>query len=163
LIWNPGFQFARKAQAKLADWQLRFWQASEDHRGTPDYPGRVATIIPVRGAQVFGQAYCIEGERDSILAYLDHREKGGYERMFFEVETSCGRRLQALSYVGPQDSSSFVGPEPERKTASIIRQAVGPSGLNLDYLRNLHICLERFGQMEPHVERLVNLIETVEH
>ena len=142
----------------LRDWQLRFWQASEDHRGTPQFPGRVATVVPQAGAEVWGRAYRLAPETEAVLAYLDHREKGGYSRQFREVFTTCGQAIEALCYVGGSDGESFVGPEDEVTTASVIGQAVGPSGKNIDYLRNLHESLSRLGKMEPHVDRLLSLV-----
>lgn len=158
LIWNPGFQHRRVVQARLDHWTLRFWQASTDHRGTPEFPGRVATIIPRPGSFVWGHAYQLEGERDEILAYLDHREKGGYQRHFLQVETSEGESLEVLSYVGCQKLASFIGPEDEDTTADIIARAVGPSGANPDYLIKLHSSLREFPYLEPHVERLLHLV-----
>ena len=160
LIWNPGFQYLESRNARLDDWQLRFWQASEDHRGTPEFPGRVATIVPKIGGQVWGRAYRLPGDREEILAYLDHREKGGYERLTFDVLSDQGSTLSTLCYVGLFEGGSFVGPEKELATATIIRRAVGPSGNNVDYLRKLHNCLSEMDRMEPHVDRLLRLVES---
>jgi len=108
---------------------------------------------------VWGTAYCIEGPRESVLAYLDHREKGGYQRRTFSLDSETDGRVEALCYVGSQDLSSYVGPEPEEETAAIIGRAVGPSGRNIDYLRNVYKSLMGFGRMEPHVERLIDLVD----
>lgn len=159
LIWNPGFSYRRAVRASLKDWQLRFWQASTDHRGTPEFPGRVVTLVPQPGGRVWGRAYALEGDREEILAYLDHREKGGYQRVFFEVEAETGERLRALTYLGPQDNPSFVGPECETLTADVIRRAVGPSGANIDYLRLLDRSLSELDVVEPHVRNLLRLVQ----
>jgi glutathione-specific gamma-glutamylcyclotransferase len=159
LIWNPGFEYLESRIARLDDWQLRFWQASEDHRGTPEYPGRVATIVPKRGEQVWGRAYRLLGDRDQIMAYLDHREKGGYQRLALDVLADDDSTLSALCYVGLFEGGSFVGPEKEDTTAVIIKRAVGPSGENIDYLRKLHNSLSEMNRMEPHVDRLLRLVD----
>lgn len=159
LIWNPGFEHSRRVRARLDGWKLRFWQASLDHRGTPEYPGRVATIIPCPQSFVWGHAYYLDKDRDAILAYLDHREKGGYERHNFRLETEEGELLEALSYVGGQELSTYIGPEDEEETARIIRRAVGPSGANPDYLRKLYESLLHFPYVEPHVVRLLQLVD----
>lgn len=158
LIWNPGFSHQQVVKARLDGWLLRFWQASTDHRGTPEFPGRVATIIPSQSDFVWGHAYRLEGDRDAILTYLDHREKGGYQRHTFQVRTEHGEFLEVLSYVGSQDLPSYVGPEPEIDTARIISKAIGPSGKNPDYLKKLHKSLVDFPYLEPHVERLLHLV-----
>lgn len=111
------------------------------------------------GASVWGRVYRVKGDRDSVLAYLDHREKGGYERHYLEVVTTCGRRLQALSYIGSNELANFIGPEDEEITASVIQRAHGPSGENIDYLRRLHRCMVEFDRLDPHVDRLLALVE----
>lgn len=158
LIWNPGFAYSQTEVVQLPDWQLRFWQSSEDHRGTPKFPGRVATIVPAPGESVWGRIFRIDGCQKETLAYLDHREKGGYERHTFSVLSESGKSFSALSYVGPSTTRNFVGPEKEEETAAIIRRAVGPSGANREYLRKLHNSLKDMNRMDCHVERLFRLV-----
>jgi cation transport regulator ChaC len=156
LIWNPGFVYAQRRKATLQGWALRFWQGSEDHRGTPDSPGRVATLVPWPEARVVGAVYRIDGDLKTILDYLDHREKGGYDRLRLKVSTEEGE-VTALAYVGPPDSRQYVGPEDEAATARIIASAVGPSGKNIDYLLNLQRALADMGERDSHVDTLVRL------
>ncbi len=141
----------------LDGWALRFWQGSEDHRGTPESPGRVATLIAQAGGRVTGAVYRLEGDREAILAYLDHREKGGYDRVFLRVQTEQGE-LEALTYVGPPTCTQYVGPEEESVTAAVIAAAVGPSGRNVDYLMSLQSALAELGASDTHVDRLVHLL-----
>lgn len=154
LIWNPGFVFAERRKAVVEGWSLRFWQGSEDHRGTPESPGRVATLIRSERGRVVGAAYRIDGDPQEILAYLDHREKGGYDRMSLQVSTDHGP-LQALVYIGTPSCREYVGPEEESVTARVIRQAVGPSGRNIDYLTSLKLALDELGECDPHVDALL--------
>ena len=94
------------------------------------------------------------------MDYLDHREKNGYRRLPFQVKAHSGSVLEVLCYVGSSEGGSFVGPEEEHETASIIKSAVGPSGKNIDYLRNLHRSLTDMKRMEPHVDRLLQLVDS---
>lgn len=158
LIWNPGFEFRESRVAVLTDWSVRFWQASMDHRGTPARPGRVATIVERKGEQVVGRAYRIEGDRESILAYLDHREKGGYSRLPVSLTTEQGS-LEGFSYVGLPSSPQFIGPEEDERTAEIISGSIGPSGRNRDYLLNLHQVLTDLGAPNSYLQKLVMLIK----
>ena len=81
LIWNPDVPFDDRRPARLRGWARRFWQGSHDHRGTPEAPGRVVTLIEAGDAFVDGLAFRIPGgEAKEILARLDHREKNGYAR-----------------------------------------------------------------------------------
>ena len=129
-----------------------------DHRGTPDYPGRVATIVPDPKGVVWGVAYALKGDRKKILAYLDHREKGGYQRLEFMVERSCGNELPVLCYVGQSDLPTYIGPEAEELTAEVIGRAKGPSGVNREYLKKLQSSLAKLKISNPHVDRLVHLL-----
>ncbi|TYQ21816.1 UNVERIFIED_ORG: cation transport regulator ChaC [Zoogloea ramigera] len=78
LIYKADFPYLQRRPASIANWTRRFWQGSHDHRGTPDAPGRVVTLIEAPGAICHGMAYLITPE---IFAHLDHREKDGYLRL----------------------------------------------------------------------------------
>jgi cation transport protein ChaC len=48
LLFKPSGDFEHPPErATLGGWVRRFYQASPDHRGTPEYLGRVATIVPL--------------------------------------------------------------------------------------------------------------------
>ena len=77
LIWKADFAYRARRPALIEGYARRFWQGSHDHRGTPEAPGRVATLIHQPGARCLGMAYLIGPE---VLAPLDLREKNGYLR-----------------------------------------------------------------------------------
>ena len=77
LIFKADFPFLERHPASIAGWSRRFWQGSHDHRGTPDAPGRVVTLVEDPGAVCHGRAYRVSSD---TLAHLDHREKNGYLR-----------------------------------------------------------------------------------
>ncbi|KAH6626010.1 ChaC-like protein-domain-containing protein [Chaetomium sp. MPI-SDFR-AT-0129] len=110
LIWKPPPHFGnssfsafgshslttfRALDRRIPGWVTgyvrRFWQASQDHRGTPEAPGRVVTLISrsyweqltdhhdSAPDKVWGVAYRIKADRVAeVREYLDIREINGY-------------------------------------------------------------------------------------
>ena len=59
LIYKADFPFINRQPAFITGWARRFWQGSHDHRGTPEQPGRVVTLIECAGHRCDGMAYQI--------------------------------------------------------------------------------------------------------
>lgn len=162
LIWKAGFPYLERRPAYIHGWVRRFWQGSHDHRGTPDAPGRVATLIPQAGAICHGMAYRIT--RDT-LGPLDVREKNGYLRLVTELHFYNGydskddnARAEGLVYIATEDNAAFLGDASYRHIAHQITHAQGPSGPNRDYLLNLATALRELGVDDPHVFELERLL-----
>lgn len=152
-------QYIGRYPGYIKGFARRFAQSSNDHRGTPASPGRVATIIHSDewqdyakshpcGAQdafpeddqVWGVVYEIAQEHSfAVKAYLDHREKNGYteERLDVYGPDNKIKFRDVLIYVGRLDNPAFVGPEPLKELAMRIATHAGPSGTNKEYLYQL--------------------------
>lgn len=125
LVWRPAFPHRRHRIAYVEGFARRFWQGSTDHRGSPEAPGRVVTLLPddhpsvrnevgFRAAPCWGTAYEIPaGDPDAVLERLDHRERGGYSR----IELT-------LSLVAPAPPASGIPPRIE--APSMTEHAVNP-------------------------------------
>lgn len=166
LVWRPPRPFVARRAARIEGWARRFWQASEDHRGVPGAPGRVATLIPAPGAALWGAAYAIDARAwPEVEEALAVREQGGYER----VDVRCGlaaderagaivEEVVAAMFLGGPTSAMFVGPEPREVTAAIVRAARGPSGDNVAYVRELAAALAALGAPDPEVDAMASLL-----
>ena len=62
LIWKPDVPFDMRTPARLDHWARRFWQGSHDHRGTPEAPGRVVTLVEAPGECCDGVVFRVPGE-----------------------------------------------------------------------------------------------------
>ncbi len=156
LIYKVDFPYLEREEAVVEGWQRRFWQGSHDHRGTPDAPGRVVTLIPAAGAVCKGVAYRVEHE---VFEHLDHREKNGYERHAVSIFLSrSARRVGGLLYVARSDNHAYLGPAPLPELAAHIARSSGPSGSNRDYLLRLAEALRELGDPDPHVMALEALL-----
>jgi cation transport protein ChaC len=151
LIFRPGFTAAEVVVAELSGHVRRFWQGSPDHRGTPQAPGRVVTLVAAPDERCLGRAYRLsEDGAAEILSMLDQREQAGFERVEVEL-TSSQRRLRAVTYVAKSDNPHFLGPAPLDVLAAEIAVRRGPSGSNADYVRLLASALREIGAQRDHV------------
>ena len=164
LVWRPDFEFAERRTGFVLDRARRFWQASTDHRGTPARPGRVVTLIPRPGCRCFGAAYRLHaGDRTSVLAGLDHRERGGFIREKLPVyfpgsESGEEAATEALVYVATPSNPNYLGPAPLAEIAAQIRDSHGPSGPNVEYVARLADALRAMGAEDDHVFGLEALL-----
>ncbi|KAL5495798.1 hypothetical protein ACEPAI_1262 [Sanghuangporus weigelae] len=92
LIWKPPPHTIKQTPGYLKGYVRRFAQKSHDHRGTPENPGRVVTLVHKEDWDrfsskdpfpeediVWGIAYTIDPQHDEVVReYLDYREKDGY-------------------------------------------------------------------------------------
>lgn len=151
LIYKVDFPFLEQRPATIEGWARRFWQGSHDHRGTPEAPGRVVTLIEQPGATCKGMAYRVSPE---VFQHLDVREKNGYLRfstpMVFD-DDSC---TEGLVYIATEDNAAFLGPASSLDIARQIARSSGPSGPNSEYLLKLAEALRYLGDHDPHVFEL---------
>ncbi|KAK3362894.1 ChaC-like protein-domain-containing protein [Lasiosphaeria hispida] len=177
LIWKPPPHFDQRIPGWVTGYVRRFWQASEDHRGTPKAPGRVVTLIErsyweqltdhhgSAPERVWGVAYRIRPDRvDEVKDYLDIREINGYTIHYTPFHPAPDAHLpqrspiQALVYIGTPDNEQFVGPQDPQQLAEHIYHSHGPSGPNQEYLLGLEKALNELSleSGDEHVTDLSN-------
>ena len=161
LVWRPDFPFAERAVGHIQGFCRRFWQGSPDHRGTHEAPGRVVTLVPEAGARCGGVAFrVLVADRDAVLATLDERESGGFERIAvdFQFAESARSAAGALVYVAAHGNPNFLGHAPTPAIASQIRACAGKSGTNTDYALRLADSLRALGLHDDHVFEIAELV-----
>ncbi len=160
LIYKVDFPYLERRIASITGWQRRFWQGSHDHRGTPDAPGRVVTLIPASAELCRGVAYKVE---HSVFEHLDFREKNGYQRIPIPITLEAPHESAAgVVYVADRDNVAYLGPVPMPQLANHIAASHGPSGSNRDYVLQLAEALRELGDNDPHVLALEALLTVVE-
>ncbi|KAF8055622.1 ChaC-like protein [Lyophyllum atratum] len=156
LIFKPPPHTIAQVPGFLKGYVRRFAQKSHDHRGTPESPGRVVTLVHKEDWDkfsasdpfpdddvVWGIAYTIDPAYESeVRDYLDYREKDGYTMETLDIYGMDGKEETviihgAFCYVGRNDNPSFIGSEPLDALSHRIWSSVGPSGRNKDYLYHL--------------------------
>ena len=143
LIWKPPPHFDERVPGYIHGYVRRFWQASEDHRGTPAAPGRVVTLIErsfwetlsdseqeMTAEKVWGAAYHIIPEHvHEVKKYLDIREINGYSIQYTPFHPSDEHRdsIQCMVYIGMPGNPQFCGAEDPHDVARKINDSIGPS------------------------------------
>lgn len=187
LLWKPGplLETLPMYRCSCLGWKRLFAQKSCDHRGTPNYPGLVLTLVSdkfIEERGLFGDSLsnsdCCgsvweisEDVAEKLLDYLDYRERGGYERQIICVKLHENSRshkkddtVQALVYAGAVTNPNFFLPsnlcleEYEKFVSNIISVARGPSGPNREYLFNLIHFLQRNNIVDIHLQKIASRV-----
>jgi len=150
LIWKQDFPYRESRPARIRGWARRFWQGSHDHRGVPNDPGRVVTLIESPGTWCAGRAFLVGSE---VFEHLDHREKNGYAHLDVEIYFE-DQRIAGVTYHAPPGNPAFLGDAPLADVVVQIARCSGESGRNLDYVMDLARSLRELGVHDAHVFEL---------
>lgn len=148
LIYKADFPYLERRPATIHGWSRRLWQGSHDHRGTPDHPGRVATLVAEPGATCVGIAYRVA---PATFEYIDFREKNGYLRHAVTLDFGDGEHAEGLVYIADAGNAAWLGPVSEADIARHVASSSGPSGRNSDYVLRLAKALHELGAHDTHV------------
>ena len=173
LIWKPpeGFEYVKACPGGIRGYARRMWQGSTDHRGLPGAPGLVATLVRMQDLPkaeqdddelCWGMCYGYAKElREEVVAYLDFREKDGYDQCLVDVflqpdttETPLSAEPDlrgVLLYVAQTDNPQYLGPLDDECVAQQIAQTVGPSGTNREYLFKMADGLRSIKVLDKHI------------
>jgi alpha-tubulin suppressor-like RCC1 family protein len=184
LCWSPGTVLSKEgiiAKPGFANGYRRFWaQKSTDHRGNPQFPGIVCTLLKdselsFSGAQdgrTGGVIYWIPPDFvDECLQELDFRERGGYSREVITVAEDKqmsdqeGQQHKALLYRGTPDNPAFW----DRALldlpfcAAVLSVSKGPSGSNDVYLNQLNEFLLEYKSADREKDDTTTLANMVQY
>ncbi len=164
LIWRPDIDYLDRRPARVHGWSRRFWQGSHDHRGIPEAPGRVVTLIEASEESCVGMGYLVDADTvEATFSRLDHREKNGYERHAVTLEFhEHGEAADGVVYIAPVNNFAYLGPAPLPQIARQIHGAEGPSGRNIDYLLELAAALRVLEVHDDHVFELEAAVREID-
>jgi glutathione-specific gamma-glutamylcyclotransferase len=166
-VWkNTDFEYECKAPGMIKGFNRRFYQNSIDHRGVPENPGRVVTLLKSDDGRVYGMGYKIaEGKEDEVLNHLDYREKNGYEKIettFYPIDESSPK--PTIVYVANASNPSWNSNHNLSDIAEQIHEAVGPSGGNPEYVYNLCDAMRQYFHniKDDHLFELEEILKEME-
>ena len=163
LMWRPGIAYVERQAAVLHGRRRAFCIYSVHHRGTPARPGLVLGLAP--GGAVRGAAYRVAAsDWPAAHAYLLEREQPTetYIEAAAPVRLADGRRVAAVVFLSDRAHPQWAGALSASAQADLIAGAVGLSGRNVDYLRDLVKHLRQEGIRDCGMDRLLALVEARE-
>ncbi|HYF56506.1 MAG TPA: gamma-glutamylcyclotransferase [Salinarimonas sp.] len=160
LMWRPGFPYGERASALVTGFHRALCVLSHVHRGTPERPGLVLGLD--RGGTCRGVAFRVAAaDRAATIAYLREREQVTAVYLEIEVEAVLddGRRVSALTYAVDPAHPQYAGDLPHAELLRHVRQGMGRSGANPDYVRSTYAHLIEIGVEDEVLARLVRDLE----
>jgi cation transport protein ChaC len=155
LMWRPGFVYQARCKALLRGWRRRLCVHSHVYRGTAERPGLVLGLD--RGGACRGVAFRVEAAlREATLRYLRERElvTAVYLEKMVPVTLADGRRVTALAYVADRAHGQYAGALPRDRLLALVRQGVGRSGDNAEYVLATRDHLRELGILDRELEWL---------
>lgn len=150
LMWRPGFPYVERHLAHVYGYHRSLCIFSHVHRGTPEMPGLVLGLD--RGGRCRGVAFRVAAaEATATIAYLREREQATsvYLERRVRIRLDDEREAEALTYVADRTHPQYAGRLPPHDLLRLIRQGIGVSGANPDYVRATHRQLIEMGVSDP--------------
>lgn len=137
LMWNPGFAFEEKQQARAFGFRRSLCVWSHVHRGTPEQPGLVLGLD--RGGSCRGVAFRVGiDNRDDVLDYLRRRElvTNVYQERLLPLALTDGRQVRAVGYTIDRSHIQYAEALGVEEAAGVVIRSNGQSGPNDAYVFN---------------------------
>ncbi|OCF78233.1 hypothetical protein I204_00170 [Kwoniella mangroviensis CBS 8886] len=177
LIFKPPPHAVEQRSGYVKGVVRRFAQSSIDHRGTPDAPGRVVTVIEAREWHkleglntpkgtilpedyVWGMAYKINPDyEEEVKAYMEHREKVNYQACLYLLFISIDYDIERIHMSFSRQSSFWYVARLDRFVIACLLAAVGHEPID----ELAETIFQRHGPSGPNKEYLYKLAESVRH
>jgi cation transport protein ChaC len=159
LIWRPGFLFERQEIALLRGAHRRLCVFSYRHRGTEAVPGLVFGLM--HGGSCRGMGFEVADERwDEVHAYLMEREmdRGVYLETTRPIRLATGDTVPALCFLADPHHVQYAGKLDIAEQVRLVRQGVGESGRNPEYVMETAVRLRALGIRDRYLEELVEAL-----
>ena len=156
LMWRPGFKYLDRQVGKIYGYHRALCIYSHVHRGTPEKPGLVFGLD--RGGSCSGIAFKVDGSlHDEVMAYLRAREQvtAVYQERHHKVTLDDGRVVSAVAYCIDRTHQQYAGVLSDEKRLELVKNGVGQSGKNPDYIFSTYRHLQELGLQDLPLERLV--------
>jgi cation transport protein ChaC len=162
LIWNPGFEYEERVEAKLTGAHRALCVYSFVHRGTPQQPGLVLGLD--RGGACRGIAYRVPASRRAAtIGYLREREQ--VTAVYLEavrnvwLKGDAERRVAAVCYIVDRGHAQYAGRLSLEQQLHHVRIGHGRSGPNDQYVISTVEALEGLGMRDRELHRLVEMLK----
>lgn len=104
-------------------------------------------------------AYQLDAQQaEAIMAGLDYREKGGYERLEVSLHFKHGALVNGITYHATPANPNYLGEASVENIAIQIFNSIGPSGSNIDYVLSLASALGEIDEDDPHISRIATRV-----
>lgn len=152
LMWNPGFSFLERVEARLIGAHRALCVYSFHHRGTPEKPGLVLGLDV--GGSCRGIAYRVAAaDWPATHAYLTEREQisGVYREATRRIRLLDGssRDSAATVYLVDRAHAQYARGLDHAAQFHLVRGAHGKSGPNCDYVLSTVASLREMGIDDP--------------
>jgi cation transport protein ChaC len=161
LMWRPGFAHLERVSARLVGGHRALCVYSWVHRGTRERPGLVLGLD--QGGSCRGIAYRVAADhRRSVIDYLRARElvTNVYLETWRDIrlEGPEPRRQTALTFIVDRAHEQYAGKLSYDALLSLVRDGVGQSGVNADYVIATAAHIRELGFRDPVLERLAEAL-----
>jgi cation transport protein ChaC len=157
LVWRPGFAYVERRLATIHGYHRALCILSHVHRGTPERPGLVLGLD--RGGSCRGIAFRVADTlREATLAYLREREQvtSVYLELVRPVRLDDGRLVNAVTYAVDRQHGQYSGALTPDEVVRLVRQGIGHSGANPEYILNTYEHLLMAGIRDRALKRIVD-------